>query len=85
MELGMVGLGKMGGNMVARLRDAGHRVVGYDANPAISEVAGLPELVAALTESPRVVWLMVPVQCLDPVSYTHLPRSQRRFQNRTRV
>ena len=67
MELGMVGLGKMGGNMVARLRDAGHRVVGYDANPAISEVAGLPELVAALTESPRVVWLMVPVQYLDQV------------------
>jgi len=67
MELGMVGLGRMGGNMVARLRAAGHKVVGYDANPAVSEVPGLPDLVAGLTASPRVVWVMVPVQFLDGV------------------
>ncbi len=67
MELGMVGLGRMGGNMAARLRAAGHRVVGYDTNPAVSEVAGLPELVAQLTARPRVVWVMVPVEFLDGV------------------
>ncbi len=67
MELGMIGLGKMGGNMVARLRAAGHRVVGYDTNPEVSEVAGLPELVGQLTVKPRVVWVMVPVQFLDGV------------------
>ncbi|MCC6497460.1 MAG: NADP-dependent phosphogluconate dehydrogenase, partial [Propionibacteriaceae bacterium] len=67
MELGMVGLGRMGGNMAARLRAAGHRVVGYDTNPAVSEVAGLAELVAQLTARPRVVWVMVPVEFLDGV------------------
>ena len=67
MELGMVGLGRMGGNMAVRLREAGHRVVGYDANPEVTEVAGLPELVAALSDRPRVVWVMVPVQFLDGV------------------
>ncbi len=67
MELGMVGLGRMGGNMVARLRSAGHTVIGFDANPAVSEVKSLTDLVAGLTESPRVVWVMVPVQFLDGV------------------
>jgi 6-phosphogluconate dehydrogenase len=66
MQLGMVGLGRMGGNMVARLRAAGHDVVGYDANPAISEVADLAGLMARLA-APRVVWVMVPVQFLDGV------------------
>jgi 6-phosphogluconate dehydrogenase len=37
MELGLVGLGKMGGNMRERLRRAGHRVVGFDHNQAISD------------------------------------------------
>jgi 6-phosphogluconate dehydrogenase len=59
MQLGMVGLGRMGGNMTARLRAAGHEVVGLDHNPDSSDVAGPPELVAALA-APRVVWLMVP-------------------------
>ena len=67
MELGMIGLGKMGGNMVGRLRTAGHTVVGYDTNPDLSEVAGLSELVGALGQRPRVVWVMVPVQFLDGV------------------
>jgi 6-phosphogluconate dehydrogenase len=67
MELGMVGLGRMGGNMVARLRSAGHTVVGYDANQDVSEVKSLADLVAGLTASPRVVWVMVPVQFLDGV------------------
>ncbi len=67
MELGMVGLGRMGGNMVARLRAAGHTVVGYDTNPDVSEVASLAGLVQALTQRPRVIWVMVPVQFLDGV------------------
>ncbi len=59
MELGLVGLGKMGGNMRERLRRAGHRVVGYDRSPDLSDVADLPAMVAELA-APRVVWLMVP-------------------------
>ncbi|MDO5534562.1 MAG: decarboxylating 6-phosphogluconate dehydrogenase [Propionibacteriaceae bacterium] len=60
MQLGLIGLGKMGGNMRERLRRAGHTVVGYDTNPELSDVADQAELVAQLTESPRVVWVMVP-------------------------
>ena len=59
MKIGMVGLGKMGANMAARLTAAGHDVVGYDAFSDASAVGSLGELVAAL-EAPRVVWLMVP-------------------------
>jgi 6-phosphogluconate dehydrogenase len=64
MQLGMVGLGRMGGNMAARLRDAGHEVVGFDHNPAVSQVAGLDGLVAALA-APRAVWVMVPVEVTE--------------------
>jgi 6-phosphogluconate dehydrogenase len=59
MEIGLVGLGKMGGNMRTRLRNAGHTVVGYDRDPQASDVASLEELVAALP-TPKVVWVMVP-------------------------
>ncbi len=60
MQLGLIGLGKMGSNMAERLRLAGHEVVGYDRNPdAPRTVASLPELVAAL-HAPRAVWVMVP-------------------------
>jgi 6-phosphogluconate dehydrogenase len=59
MQLGMIGLGKMGGNMKLRLEKAGHRVVGYDRNPDVADVGSLSELVAAL-EAPRAVWVMVP-------------------------
>jgi 6-phosphogluconate dehydrogenase len=58
--LGMVGLGRMGGNMLRRLRSRGVDVVGYDRDPELTEVAGLRELVDTLT-TPRVVWLMLPV------------------------
>ncbi len=64
MQLGIVGLGRMGGNMRERLRRAGHDVVGYDPNAQISDVAGLPELVEALA-APRIVWLMVPQQVTE--------------------
>ncbi|MGW0174163.1 phosphogluconate dehydrogenase (NAD(+)-dependent, decarboxylating) [Rhodococcus sp. NPDC003322] len=59
MQLGLVGLGKMGFNMRERLRRAGHDVVGYDPRPEVSDVPSLSELAAAL-EAPRVVWVMVP-------------------------
>jgi 6-phosphogluconate dehydrogenase len=59
MQLGLIGLGKMGGNMRDRLRAAGHDVVGYDRNPEVSDVDGLEGLVKAL-QAPRVVWVMVP-------------------------
>ncbi|MEU1297212.1 NADP-dependent phosphogluconate dehydrogenase, partial [Streptomyces sp. NPDC005840] len=59
MELGLVGLGKMGGNMRERIRRAGHTVHGFDRNPDLADVHSLDELVGRL-ESPRVVWVMVP-------------------------
>jgi 6-phosphogluconate dehydrogenase len=59
MDIGLVGLGKMGGNMRERLRDAGHTVVGFDRNQEVSDVASLEELVEKLP-SPKVVWVMVP-------------------------
>jgi 6-phosphogluconate dehydrogenase len=55
----MVGLGRMGGNMAARIGEAGHEVVGYDAFSEASQVASLGELVGRL-DAPRVVWVMVP-------------------------
>ena len=59
MQIGLVGLGKMGGNMRERLRNAGHTVVGYDTNPEKSDVSSLADLVNQL-EAPRTVWVMVP-------------------------
>jgi 6-phosphogluconate dehydrogenase len=59
MDLGLIGLGKMGGNMRERLRSAGHTVVGYDRNPDVSDVDSLQALVDKLP-SPKVVWVMVP-------------------------
>lgn len=68
MELGMVGLGKMGANMTTRLLNGGHRIVVYDLNPESvrqAEAEGatgaysLEELVHKLS-APRAVWVMVP-------------------------
>ena len=60
MKIGLIGLGKMGGNMRQRLRNKGIEVVGYarsaDSNP---DVASIKELVEALP-TPRIVWVMVP-------------------------
>ena len=75
MEIGFVGLGKMGGNMVLRLVigspdgtvKGGHRVVGFakDANPDLTGVEGVRVLtnldeMVQLLQPPRVVWVMVP-------------------------
>ncbi|NED62745.1 6-phosphogluconate dehydrogenase, partial [Streptomyces sp. SID10244] len=59
MQLGLVGLGKMGANMRTRIQEAGHHVVGYDPRPEVSDVASLADMVGAL-EAPRVIWVMVP-------------------------
>ena len=59
MQLGLIGLGKMGGNMRERLRKAGHEVVGYDRNPEVSDADSLQGMVDQL-KAPRVVWVMVP-------------------------
>ncbi|TDD84845.1 decarboxylating 6-phosphogluconate dehydrogenase [Saccharopolyspora karakumensis] len=59
MQLGLVGLGRMGFNMRERLRAAGHEVVGYDRNPDVSDAASVAEMVEKLA-GPRIVWIMVP-------------------------
>ena len=60
MHIGLVGLGKMGGNMRTRLRERGVEVTGFDRNPEVSDVESLPALVEALPAGSRVVWVMVP-------------------------
>jgi len=68
MQIGMIGLGRMGGNMALRLIQAGHGVVGYNRNPrnidaavkaAIVSAPSVAELVKRL-KTPRAIWLMVP-------------------------
>ncbi|WP_370617031.1 phosphogluconate dehydrogenase (NAD(+)-dependent, decarboxylating) [Mumia sp. Pv 4-285] len=67
MDIGLIGLGKMGGNMRERMRRAGITVVGYDRNPDLADVASLGALVEALP-SPKVLWVMVPAG--DPTHET---------------
>jgi 6-phosphogluconate dehydrogenase len=59
MQLGLVGLGKMGFNMRERLREGGHEVIGYDPRPEVTDVPTIAALAEAL-DAPRVVWVMVP-------------------------
>ena len=59
MKIGVVGMGRMGLGIAARLRNDGHTVVAYDQIDAVSDVASLSVLVAAL-EPPRTVWSMLP-------------------------
>jgi len=86
MKLGMVGLGRMGGNMAIRMKRAGHEVIGTDRSAAMlaeTEKAGIrtfgavEELVRAL-ETPRVVWAMIPAGApVDELIETVLPLLQR--------
>jgi 6-phosphogluconate dehydrogenase (decarboxylating) len=77
MQIGMIGLGRMGAGMVRRLLDGGHQCVVYDRNPeAVATLAGegaigtssLEDFVDKLQE-PRAVWLMVPAAVVDNSLY----------------
>ncbi len=77
MEMGMIGLGRMGGNMVSRLLKAGHRMIAYDQSAEVVQsktaegaigAGSLQELVGNFSEKPRIVWVMVPAG--DPTSQT---------------
>src|SRR5579875_1309388 len=77
MQLGLIGLGKMGGNMAERLRKAGHTIVGFDFSAEAVKrltdqgsigVNSLEDMVKNLTDSPRAIWIMVPAG--DPVDQT---------------
>ena len=82
MQIAMVGLGRMGANMVRRLIKGGHECVVYDGNQkAVKEMAGegakgcssLEEMVSMLNK-PRAVWLMVPTGVVDEVLSDLLPK-----------
>ena len=73
MRIGLIGLGKMGGNMRVRLRRNGIEVLGLDHNPDLSDVVDEAALVAGLGDGPRVVWLMVPIQAVTPLIETLRP------------
>jgi 6-phosphogluconate dehydrogenase len=64
MQLGIIGLGRMGGNMRERLRRAGHEVVGFDHHADISDATDLADMVSKLA-APRVVWSMVPAEVTE--------------------
>src|SRR4051794_30772117 len=81
MQLGMIGLGRMGANMVRRLLKGGHHCVVFDRSPrAVEELArekavgasSLADLVKKL-DSPRAVWLMVPAAFVDQTIADLLP------------
>jgi 6-phosphogluconate dehydrogenase len=81
MQLGMIGLGRMGANMVRRLMRGGHRCVVYDRSPAVVEAlaseraiasSSLADFVSKLTP-PRAVWLMVPAATVDRTLADLLP------------
>ena len=59
MHIGLIGLGKMGGNMRTRLRNKGIEVTGYARSKDVSDVDSIEEMIAALP-SPKIVWIMVP-------------------------
>jgi 6-phosphogluconate dehydrogenase len=81
MELGMVGLGRMGTNMVRRLLRAGHQCVVYDLQPEAVQVLVKEKAVGATSledfvhklSKPRALWMMVPAAVVDPTLKTLIP------------
>jgi 6-phosphogluconate dehydrogenase len=65
VQLGMVGLGRMGGNMTKRLETAGHDVKTFD--PQVESTASTLEELASQLDKPRSVWLMIPAGIVDRV------------------
>jgi 6-phosphogluconate dehydrogenase len=85
MQMGMIGLGRMGANMVRRLTRGGHKCVVYDLTPAnvqqlVSEGAtgsgSLEEFIGKL-EQPRAIWLMVPAAAVDDMLHKIVPHLQK--------
>jgi 6-phosphogluconate dehydrogenase len=81
MRIGVVGLGRMGGNIARRLMRAGHACVVYDASPAATQGLGgegaepapsLSGLIDQLTDTPRVVWLMLPSGAITEAAVTEV-------------
>ena len=81
MQLGMIGLGRMGANMVERLIKAGHSCVVYDSHAdavqlsvakGASGTTSLPDFIKSLTK-PRAVWLMLPAAAVDSVLHSLVP------------
>ena len=71
MQIGIIGLGKMGANMRDRLRAGGIDVTGYDRNPNLTDVASTAGLIEALP-SPRLIWVMVPAGAITTAVITEL-------------
>jgi 6-phosphogluconate dehydrogenase len=85
MQLGMIGLGRMGANMVRRLMKGGHECVVYDVNPAAADALGkegatpahtIDDFLAKLTK-PRAVWLMVPAGVVDKTLANIVPNLEK--------
>ena len=80
MELGMIGLGRMGANMTERLVKGGHRVVGFDPKPEAragvedkgAESAASLEILVASLRTPRTLWMMVPAGSITDGTVTAL-------------
>src|SRR4051794_2905330 len=70
MQLGMIGLGRMGGNMTKRLEEAGHEVMTYDPGTA-STASSLAELRDQL-DAPRAFWMMVPSGGITEATFDEL-------------
>ena len=84
MQLGMIGLGRMGANMVRRLQKNGHQCVVYDRSPdSVNQLSGegatgsnsLDEFVRKLNK-PRAIWLMVPAGVVDATLHDLVPKLQ---------
>jgi 6-phosphogluconate dehydrogenase len=81
MQLGIVGLGRMGSNMARRLAGGGHTCVVFDVNPAAiaaaaqdgAQAATSPAALVAALERPRAIWLMTPAAVVDATIQTFVP------------